>query len=233
MESAGVRSPPGTPESAGHGSGDTVVVSIGPAGASQRSDAGLDQIMEARTPSRSRAPSDDEDGGTKVDRSERRSIWVVNEIKDTISPFVMEESPSVLSIGKRCADNGYGFLWMPGEEPVMFDDQKTVIRLRVKDHIPYLVPNDEAEHEPLGKFTISALGAIDYPGDVTGEQPGDRLSAPGDAPPAAPAGEREEEDEDDGDERDEGGGSDEDEVEVDVEAGRGVKRKKGDAQTRS
>ena len=43
----------GTPESAGHGSGDTIVVSAGPSAASQQSDAGADQ--GARASSRSRA----------------------------------------------------------------------------------------------------------------------------------------------------------------------------------
>ena len=43
-----------TPESAGHGSGDTIVVSAGPAAASQQSDAGADQAMGARASSRSR-----------------------------------------------------------------------------------------------------------------------------------------------------------------------------------
>ena len=41
-------SPRGTPESADHGSGDTIVVSIGAWVASQESDAGVDQTMQAR-----------------------------------------------------------------------------------------------------------------------------------------------------------------------------------------
>ena len=49
------------------------------------------------------------------------------------------------------------FLWMLGEEPIVFDDRKSVIRLRVKDHMPYLVTNDETEQEPW-KPAESALG---------------------------------------------------------------------------
>ena len=97
----------------------------------------------------------------------------------------MEESPSLLRIGKRCADYGFGFLWTPGEEPILFDDQKTVIRLRVKDHIPYLETNDETEHEPMGKLTVSGLKALDYPEEHAEEPSGDGATAPGETPIAA------------------------------------------------
>ena len=58
----------------------------------------------------------------------------------------MRQKESAMKAKQRCADNGYGFLWMFGEEPIMFDDQKSVIHLRVKDHIPYLVTNYPENH---------------------------------------------------------------------------------------
>ena len=116
---------------------------------------------------------------------------------------------------------------MPGEEPIMFDDRKSVIRLRVKNRIPYLVTNDESENGPLGKLTESALGVLDYPEDHAVDPSGGLTSSPDETSIAVPAEEPGEAEDGDADERDEGGGSDEDEVEVDVEAGRGVKRTKG------
>ena len=62
-----------------------------------------------------------------ITATDQKVDLVIDEMQDTILPFVMEESPSVLSIGKRCAEDGYGFLWMPGEEPSMFNDRKSVI----------------------------------------------------------------------------------------------------------
>ena len=109
----------------------------------------------------------------------------------------------------------------------MFDDQKSVIRLRVKDCIPYLVTNEEIEHEPLGKLAESALGVLDYPENHAEDSSGGLASSTDETPIAAPVEEPGEEEGGDADERDAGGGSDEDEVEVEVEAGRGVKRKKG------
>ena len=63
----------GISESAGHGSGDTIVASTGPAAVSQQSDAGVDQTIRARASSRSRAPSisDEDDGRTRIRKSRK------------------------------------------------------------------------------------------------------------------------------------------------------------------
>ena len=120
-------------------------------------------------------------------------------------PFAMEESPSsVLSIGKRCAEYGYGFcVWMIGEETIMFDDWKSVTRLRVTDHIPTWYPTHGICSRSLGIPQESCGGSFENW-----------------ASSAAPAEEPGEEEAGDADERDKGGGGD------DVEAGRGVKTKK-------
>ena len=36
----------------------------------------------------------------------------VNELKETVQPFVLDETPTVLSIGRRCMKMGYSFHWM-------------------------------------------------------------------------------------------------------------------------
>jgi hypothetical protein len=32
-------------------------------------------------------------------------------------PLLMEDSPAVISVGKRCMEHGYGFYWPPGQNP--------------------------------------------------------------------------------------------------------------------
>ena len=44
-----------------------------------------------------------------ITKADQKVDLIMDEMKDTISPFMMEASPSILSIGKRCAENGYGF----------------------------------------------------------------------------------------------------------------------------
>ena len=119
-----------------------------------------------------------------VTGADQKVDLIFDEIKDTISPFVLEESPSILSIGKRCADNGCGFLRMPGEKPIMFDDRQSVIRLRVKDHIPYFVTNDETGTD---RWKESPLGILDFPENHAEASSGGLTSLPDETPIAAPA----------------------------------------------
>ena len=42
---------------------------------------------------------------------------VVDELDETVEPHVLDETPTVLSIGRRCVKMGYAFHWMPGKLP--------------------------------------------------------------------------------------------------------------------
>ena len=72
----------------------------------------------------------------------------------------------------------YGFLWMPGEEPIMFGGRKSVTRPRVKDHIPYLATKTREYDPPLGKLTESALGVLDHPKNHAEDLSGGLTSSP-------------------------------------------------------
>eukprot|EP00435_Cladocopium_sp_Y103_P068234 s172_g31.t1 len=51
---------------------------------------------------------------------------------------ILEDTPSVLSMGKRCQDLGYSFLWPSGKNPYMLDSDGNIIEMIVKDYIPYV-----------------------------------------------------------------------------------------------
>ena len=57
---------------------------------------------------------------------------VVDELDETVEPNVLDETPTVLSIGRRCMKMGYAFHWMPGKLPFMVTPKQG-------DDIPYLV----------------------------------------------------------------------------------------------
>ena len=65
---------------------------------------------------------------------------VVDELDENVKPFVLDETPTVLSIGRRCRKMGYAFHWMPGKLPFMVAPKQGFVHLQVKDDIPYLVP---------------------------------------------------------------------------------------------
>ena len=64
---------------------------------------------------------------------------VVDELDETVEPHVLDETPTVLSIGRRCMKMGYAFHWTPGKLPFMVTAKQGFVHLQVKDDIPYLV----------------------------------------------------------------------------------------------
>jgi len=51
---------------------------------------------------------------------------------------VLEDAPSVLSLGKRCMEQGYTFVWPSGREPYMINSEGDKIKMEVLDLIPYV-----------------------------------------------------------------------------------------------
>ncbi|CAE7187272.1 unnamed protein product, partial [Symbiodinium sp. CCMP2456] len=57
---------------------------------------------------------------------------------ETINAYVLDDTPSVLSVGKRCMQQGYGFVWPPGKDPFMINPEGKRISLFVHGDIPYI-----------------------------------------------------------------------------------------------
>ena len=51
---------------------------------------------------------------------------------------VLEDTPSVLSLGKRCMEQGYTFAWPTGRELYMINSEGDKIKMEVHDFIPYV-----------------------------------------------------------------------------------------------
>lgn len=58
---------------------------------------------------------------------------------EVASLHVLEDTPSVLTMGKRCLEHehGYSFVWPAGKNPYMIDKDGNFISMNVKDSIPY------------------------------------------------------------------------------------------------
>ena len=73
----------------------------------------------------------------------------------TFTPYILDETPLVLSLGKRCLEEGYGFAWPPGGDPVLLRPDNTVIKLKMEGRVPVINENCErisretAEYEQL------------------------------------------------------------------------------------
>lgn len=53
------------------------------------------------------------------------------------APYVLSETPSVISVGKKCMKEGYSKL------PFMINESEQKIDLMVKDDIPYIEMNSD------------------------------------------------------------------------------------------
>ena len=66
----------------------------------------------------------------------------VDGITELIEAYVLENTPSLLSLGKRCMEHGYRFSWEPYQIPRLFDPRGREIKLELINNIPYLLPTE-------------------------------------------------------------------------------------------
>ena len=64
----------------------------------------------------------------------------VPELNATVSPYLVQSSPPVLSVGLRCVEDGFDFVWRgsKNEKPKLVSPDGKVIELEVRDYVPYL-----------------------------------------------------------------------------------------------
>ena len=75
-------------------------------------------------------------GITETDQMAR--FYYFPELGKECNPYIMADSPSVLSVGKKCMDEGYSFIWLQGKLPYMTNNEYLRVDLSVKDNIPYI-----------------------------------------------------------------------------------------------
>ena len=74
-------------------------------------------------------------------RTENIANIHVRELDENITPYVLENTPPVLTVGYRCMELGYTFIWPTNQEPYFVRLDGMIIHLAIENYIPYLVPN--------------------------------------------------------------------------------------------
>eukprot|EP00435_Cladocopium_sp_Y103_P019981 s977_g4.t2 len=59
-------------------------------------------------------------------------------LPDPVQPYVLDQNPVVLSVGTRCVDQGYSFVWPANCEPILVRPDDNVVQLNVEGHVPVL-----------------------------------------------------------------------------------------------
>eukprot|EP00971_Amphidinium_carterae_P133767 2649819-Amphidinium_carterae.1 len=101
----------------------------------------------------------------------KRSREDVKRLGTSITPIVLDSTPDVLSVGRRCMTEGYSFVWPKGATPYFIDPRGTRINFQVDKYIPYLIdtaatpdvcePEDLSVEEPDASRE-SALPVADH-----------------------------------------------------------------------
>ena len=59
-------------------------------------------------------------------------------LMEPCTPYILEQSPAVLSVGLKCMEQGYDFLWFANQKPLLVRPDGKVIELRIDGHVPML-----------------------------------------------------------------------------------------------
>ena len=66
----------------------------------------------------------------------------IDGLTELVEAYVLENTPSLLSLGKRCMEHGYRFSWDPYQIPRFFDPSGREITVELINNIPYLLPTE-------------------------------------------------------------------------------------------
>ena len=110
------------------------------------------------------------------------SVHVPN-LERTVEFIIVKDSPPLLSVGRLCMLEGYGFFWPPRQIPWLISPTGRRINLQVHDFVPYCSANKPAAEPKVSKQVAAGIRALMKQGRAPGE---DDLVP--DAPTAVPAG---------------------------------------------
>ena len=83
-------------------------------------------------------------------------MWF-EELEEGVSPYVLRSTPAVLSIGFRCMEMGYTFVWPKGETPYFITPKGLIVECEVHNHIPYLRPGSFVPRRRRGGEEVCVL----------------------------------------------------------------------------
>ena len=69
--------------------------------------------------------------------SHSSQIWI-DELNEMIEPYILQDTPSVISVGDGVMNKGCSFLWIAGRSAYWITPDGTVVALEVLRYIPYL-----------------------------------------------------------------------------------------------
>ena len=95
----------------------------------------------------------------------------MKQLLEPCTPYLLDECPAVLSVGIKCLDQGYSFVWPANGTPILVRPDEKIVQLRVDGHVPVLDSERKVfgkgkfkKDKPLKKL-FAMPGAISSPSD--------------------------------------------------------------------
>ena len=84
----------------------------------------------------------------------------ISGLKENVEPYVLESSPDVLSIGRRCVELGYKFVWEPfSYEPYFITNYGDIVKLVSVNNVPYLCDQFNVTSNSYNLSELDVTGA--------------------------------------------------------------------------
>ncbi len=96
-----------------------------------KAEALVDTIMQEPT----EAQFDTANG--RISSKDRVGVFL-DELPRQVKPWLLESTPPVLSLGKRCMQDGFDFVWKRFEPPSLVRPDGTISQLKVEGMVPVL-----------------------------------------------------------------------------------------------
>ena len=83
----------------------------------------------------------------------------IGEFGEAVALYIIDSNPAVLSVGYRCMNIGYSFLWPQGGSPYFLLPNGKVCPLATKGYAPYLYPG-AAQSKPKESIKTRCFACI-------------------------------------------------------------------------
>ena len=109
----------------------------------------------------------------------------VEELDTTITALVVQDAPTLISLGRLCLEHGYDYIWKHGQVPFLQKGDKTVL-CQPSHNVPMITPaplaggNSEPVIEPIAGGDSELAEEVDSPVKRR-KRAGKRKSLPDDA----------------------------------------------------
>ena len=95
----------------------------------------------------------------------------MKQLLEPCTPYLLDECPAALSVGIKCLDQGYSFVWPANGTPILVRPDEKIVQLRVDGHVPVLDSDCKVfgkgkfkKDKPLKKL-FALPGAVSSPSD--------------------------------------------------------------------